>query len=128
MVKIDIKEIEKDFKAIINEDILAILLVGSFARNEETKRSDIDICIVCPKAKNKDFAKKLFRKVLREVAIAKKNYDVLIFETLPLKFKNEIIQSNKIIWTKDRLELSEYFYRFRKLWKDVKIRRKLLGI
>jgi predicted nucleotidyltransferase len=44
-----------------------------------------------------------------------------IFELLPLYIQIEII-SNSIVVSGDELELSEYFYKFRKKWKDMKFR------
>ncbi len=116
-----IEEIRKDFEKVSRANILAILLCGSYAGNYATPRSDVDICIVIGK-EDKEIAKKIFSEILRKVPVALKNYDILIFELLPLKFKAEIIENHRIIWARDKVELSWYFYKFRKLWKDVKIR------
>ncbi|WP_297497210.1 hypothetical protein [Thermococcus sp.] len=48
-------------------------------------------------------------------------YDMKVFEELPLYIQIEVIRSHRVIYG-DELELSEYFYRFRKLWKDMEHR------
>ena len=40
-----------------------------------------------------------------------------VFEELPLYIQMDIIK-NRVIYG-DKFELSEYFYQFRKLWKDM---------
>ena len=50
-----IRKIQEDFNFLKNKikngELQAILLYGSYAENEQTARSDIDICIVAPKLK-----------------------------------------------------------------------------
>ncbi|MDK2988166.1 MAG: uncharacterized protein PWQ47_1304, partial [Methanothermococcus sp.] len=50
-------------------------------------------------------------------------YDLKIFEELPLYIQINIIKNFKgnVIYG-DELELSEYFYKFRKLWRDMEHR------
>ena len=110
-------EIKKDFEFLKGrKEVKAVLLYGSYARNEQNIRSDIDICVVAPTLKTpKDFAK-LLREIWRNVDANK--YDVRIFEELPLYLKIEVIRNHKIIFSEDPYELSYYFYHYRKLWKD----------
>lgn len=109
-----INKIKNDFKPFHNR-VLGILLYGSQQRGTQTTRSDIDICIVAPDEKPKT----LFKEMLPL------NYDIKIFETMPLFLKIQVIQHHKIIYTKDRYELYEYFYTFRKLWGDQKQRQQV---
>ena len=106
-----IKTIKKDFKPF-HRRVLGIVLYGSLITGTNTDRSDIDICMIAPDEK----PMKLFRETLPL------KYDIKIFETMPLFLQIQIIHNHKVIYTKDRYELYEYFYKFRKLWNDQKQR------
>ena len=113
-----IEQIKTDFKEF-NKKVLAILIYGSQISGKSTQRSDIDICIVSGSIKR---AKEIYKETL---SIQSKNpeYDIHIFELLPLYLKNEIIDNYEIIFTKSSPELSYYFYFYRKLWQDQAINR-----
>jgi hypothetical protein len=117
------EEIIKDFEFLKN-DIEAIILFGSYARNEQTSKSDIDVCVVCGNKKEK--IEEVWDKIL-ESGITEK-YDVKIFELLPLKMKISIIKEGKVLYAKDEIELSFYFRFFRKIWEDEVIAKRKLGI
>lgn len=114
----DEDQIKRDLKSL-QRHALAILLYGSKVRNESTERSDVDICVVAPNADHKE----LYREILR--ISGKGGYDIKLFEKLPLFMKMEVIKNHKIIYTKNIRDLYEYFYRFRKLWKDQEHRQSL---
>lgn len=99
----------------INE-ILAILLFGSKAKGESLAR-DIDICIVAPDAKNRAM---LLLEIFSK--IHKQNYDIWLFEELPLYMKAEIIKNHKILWCKDDYKLYNYFAKIMRIWSDQEIR------
>ncbi|MEM0467337.1 MAG: nucleotidyltransferase domain-containing protein [Candidatus Thermoplasmatota archaeon] len=94
---------------------MGIVLYGSHQKRTQTARSDIDICIIAPGENHK----RLFKEMLPL------NYDIKIFETMPLFLKIQVIHHHKILYTKDRYALYEYFYIFRKLWNDQKERQRL---
>lgn len=87
-----LEKIREDFRFLEKEkEVYAILLYGSYAKGEQTKRSDIDICVVAPKLKTpKEFAR-LLGKIWRNIDANK--YDVRIFEELPLYIKIEVIKN-----------------------------------
>ncbi len=118
----EISEIEKDF-ALFKDKAFAILLFGSFARGEQTKKSDIDVCIVAKEIKK---VKEIWDRILESGLTAK--YDIKIFELLPLKLKIEVIKDGKILWCKNENELSYYFWKFRKIWKDEILQKRKLGL
>ena len=90
---------------------LGILLFGSYVEGEQTKRSDIDVCIVNPsKGVLNDISGKLGGK-----------YDIKVFDNLPLYIKLEIIRHHVVVYGNEA-NLSEYFYFFRKLWQDMEHR------
>ena len=119
----DEEKIIKDFE-FLKDDAEAIILFGSYARNEQTSRSDIDVCIVCGNKKEK--IEKVWDKIL-ESGITEK-YDVKIFELLPLKMKISVIKEGKVLYAKNEIELSYYFRFFKKLWEDEVIAKRKLGI
>jgi len=106
-----LSELKNDFE-FIKEEVKGVLLFGSAAKGEQSKRSDIDIALVRPKNK---------RVLLRVFERVGEKYDVKIFEDLPLYIKMDIIKNHQIIFG-DEVELSYYFYRFREEWKDMEYR------
>ena len=92
-----------------------VIIYGSYLKEEFISgRSDIDIAIITrtkDKLKNLD----LWRSLLVKVP---KNYDLRIFELLPLHVQIDIIQ-NYLVLFGDTLEISEYFYQYRNIWKEM---------
>ncbi|MCX9085266.1 MAG: nucleotidyltransferase domain-containing protein [Candidatus Methanoperedens sp.] len=120
---VEIESIKKDFSFLFPQnDILAILLYGSVAKGEDTLRSDIDICIVSPTCKDKNG---LLNEIYRKLDVFSKKYDVRFFEEMPLYIQINIIENNRIIYSKNVYDLYEYFYNFRKLWDDQAMRQKV---
>lgn len=134
MGKKTIDKIKKDFSWVKQDSqILSVLLFGSVSKNENHRRSDIDIALVIPGLSNFYFdcknmsheavdASKILRKTFRKVNTVSFNYDVHIFEELPLCIQMNIIKQHKIIYTMDRYGMYEYFFHYRKLWADQKYR------
>ena len=83
-------QLKKDFKEF-RESCMGILLFGSYAGEEPTKRSDIDVCMVKP-------SEGILDDILGKLG---GKYDIKVFE---------------------KLDISEYFYFFRKLWRDMEHR------
>ncbi len=109
----EIEQIKEDFE-LLCESVLGILIYGSKATGEETERSDTDVCVVAPGKE---------REIYRETLSLP--YDVRIFELMPLYLQIEVIEHHILLCTTDRYELYEYFYSFRKRWKDQAQRQKL---
>jgi len=104
------EHLKKDFRDFKGR-CRGILLFGSHVEGEQTKRSDIDVCIVNPsKGVLDDISGKLGGK-----------YDIKVFDHLPLYIKLEIIRHHVVVYGNE-LNLSEYFYFFRKLWQDMEHR------
>ncbi|WP_292459539.1 nucleotidyltransferase domain-containing protein [Methanothermococcus sp.] len=117
-----IEKIKKDFKDF-KDEAFGILLFGSYVKNEHTKRSDIDICLIGIDKSDIDICligidKDDYLKILKKLG---DKYDIKIFEELPLYIKIDIIKNHKVIWGNE-LEISEYFYKFRKIWRDMEKR------
>lgn len=134
MARKTVEELEEDFAwGQEDERVLAVLLFGSFVEDERHSQSDIDVTVVVPGASYHYYdcegvseervdIKDVLLKVFRKVDTVSKNYDVHIFEELPLHIQYRIIEEHEVIYTADRLGMHEYFYNYRKLWNDQKHR------
>lgn len=104
-------EIKADFN-FIKDEVAGVLVFGSAVKGELTTRSDIDIALIRTRTKN---------VLLKIFARLGGKYDVKIFEDLPLPIKMDIIKHHQVILGDD-VDLSYYFYRFRKEWNDMEYR------
>lgn len=117
-----LNQILEDFSDLIeNKKVLGILLFGSYAINQETNRSDIDICVISPDEKMGDLLSYIWQKI----NVALRKYDVRIFSELPLYIKIQIIEKGILIYSPNKFDLYEYFYIYRKLWADQKHRQEI---
>lgn len=107
---------KRDFQ-FLQDRVLGVMLFGSWARGEASERSDIDICIVAPEAEDKAA---LWREAISR--LRDERYEVRIFELLPLYMKMAVIEEGVVVFSKDGLDLYEYFYPFRRDWGDQKHR------
>jgi len=109
-----LKEIKNDLKELSKYEVV---LFGSCVTGDATSRSDIDIAVITRIRDEKKNSKIWFYLLGKIPPI----YDLKIFEMLPLHIKAEVM-NNYIVVFGDRLDISEYFYYYRKLWNDVKFR------
>src|SRR3989344_5024255 len=84
-------------KAKKDKDILAVILFGSYARNESFR--DIDACLVLRNDKSDAGKKKL--EYLAEFP----DLDIQVFQGLPLYIRTRILKEGKIIFCKDLSKL-----------------------
>ncbi len=110
---------KRDFQ-FLQDRVLGIMLFGSWARGEANERSDIDLCIIAPEVEDKA---SLWREAISEPRNSR--YDVRIFELLPLYMKMAVIEEGVVVYSRDVLDLYEYFYPFRREWGDQKHRQQL---
>ena len=106
-IKEDLKFL-KDYEAI---------LYGSHVTGEFRVGSDIDIAVIS-RIKDRDKNLELLRSFIGKT---KPVYDIRIFELLPLKLKASAVSDYLVLYG-DELEISEYFYHYRKQWNDQKHR------
>ncbi|MFB0562076.1 MAG: nucleotidyltransferase domain-containing protein [Candidatus Lokiarchaeia archaeon] len=109
-----LEAIKADLKALSG---FWVVVHGSWARGESLPRSDIDIAVIT-RTGDVDANLKTMRGLLGRTPPC---YDVRVFELFPLHIKAEVM-SNHIVVFGDRLEISEYLYYYRRLWKDVEKR------
>ncbi len=117
-----VERVARDFSGF-RDIALAVILFGSFARGEETERSDVDVCIVAGK---RERIKEVWDRILESGLTGR--YDVKIFELLPLKLKIEVIRDGKVVFCRDRDELDYLFWKFRKIWNDEVLQKRKLGL
>ena len=117
------RTIKRHFQ-FLEKEVLGILVYGSYVKGESTQRSDIDICIVIGRPSTPKKMKQVLSKVWKSVNTNKLNYDVRLFEELPLRVKMGVIEDGKVI-IGSKPDIYEYFYKFRKMWEDQKHRQKL---
>jgi len=96
----------------LRDRVLAVLLFGSQANQQEHPRSDADLCIVDPDIPT------VLNEVFRRVDVAGKDYDVYLFEELPLYMQVEVIRNHVVVFSRNIYSLYEYFYPYLKRWKD----------
>lgn len=96
-----------------DKEILAVIIFGSFARRE--KFEDIDICLVLDK---KYDSLKMSRKALK--LSVSKNFDVHVFQQLPLYLKPRILREGKIIFCRNRDALYDIAFLAIKEFEDFK--------
>lgn len=94
-----------------------VVLYGSYVCGRFTSRSDIDVAVIS-RVSDPQKNKKIWFQLLGK---ASEKYDLKLFELLPLEIKASIMD-NYLVLFGDALEISEYFYHFRKLWNDSKRR------
>jgi len=109
-----LEDIRRDLRALSG---FWVVVYGSWVRGEATPRSDVDVAVVT-RTEDVDANLRVMRSLLGKTP---PGYDVRIFETLPLHIKAEVFSNYAVVYG-DPLEISEYFYYYRRLWKDVEKR------
>jgi len=107
-------EIRRDLKALKN---YWVVVYGSYVGEGFTPRSDIDVAVIT-RNYNIEENMRTYWNLLPKI---KPEYDLRIFELLPLHIKINVIRNHIVIFG-DPLAISEYFYFYRKIWKDMEHR------
>ncbi len=113
-MRLDLNKIRKDLQALEGRDVV---LFGSYVREEARPKSDIDVAIVShclDRDQNSVFLQSM-------IGIVSPIYDLKVFELLPLKIQKSIADEFVTVFG-DPLDLSEYFYFYRKRWADCRYR------
>ena len=110
-----LNEIKKNLKKL---DEFWVVVYGSVLSNYYIPhKSDIDIAIITQK-KEKASNIIIWKNTWGTFS---ESFDIKIFELLPLNIKIEIIESYQVIFG-NSLDISEYFYHYRVIWKDMVLR------
>lgn len=94
-----------------------VVAYGSYVEGGMRPNSDIDIVVLSHQT-NKELNIKLQEELLGKLPL---KYEVRIFELLPIHIQISIIENYRVVYG-DLLEISEYFYQYRKKWDDCKYR------
>ena len=92
---LNIKKVLEDIvkKAEVDEDVLAVMLFGSYAKGEPAR--DVDVCLVLFPTK----ASKGFNKRIEYSGV--ENLDISIFQDLPLYVRPRVIKEGVVLHCKD---------------------------
>lgn len=88
-------------KVRVDEDVLALLSFGSYAREE--KYSDIDLCIVLNPGSYDELY--LSKKKLEYLTLLGPAFDVQIFQQLPIYIRIRVLRDGKVAFCKDEPSL-----------------------
>lgn len=107
-----LNNVKEDLKKIDN--FWVVIYGSSLSEYYIPLKSDIDVAIIT-QIKEKKENINIWKDIMGEFA---EKYDIKIFELLPLFIKIEVIENYHVIFG-NPLEISEYFYHYRSIWKDM---------
>lgn len=117
MNKKDEKTIENLLaKAKSDNDVLAVMLYGSEARQKQISTSDIDICLVLnPQAQHtkRDIYSRKRLEYLKDFA-----FDIQVFQQLPLYIRRRILKEGRVLFVRDERILYELAWRTAQAFDD----------
>ena len=94
--------LNRRFKEVVIKDkqIIAVLVFGSYARENGRKESyrDIDLCLVLDKRYTDS---EMFDKKLRYIPLLPDKFDVNLFQQLPLYIRMRVLKEGKVILCKN---------------------------
>ena len=90
-----LKKAEKD------KDLLAVIVYGSVARNE--KNEDVDVCLVLSSEKENK------RKQLEYLKDFGDDFDIHVFQELPLYIRSRVVKEGKVLLSKDKDKLHDLY-------------------
>ncbi|TFG05660.1 MAG: DNA polymerase subunit beta [Promethearchaeota archaeon] len=111
----NLKEVKEQLKSLAQK--FEVILFGSFLKGDTHSTSDIDIAVLS-RRQDKILNIQLQKKLLGQFPL---KFDIRVFELFPVHIQISIIQNYEVLFG-DPLEISEYFYQFRKKWDDCKHR------
>jgi len=101
-----------------DKDIIAVLLFGSTAREEQHPKSDIDICLVLiPQKKPYN---NLYMSHKRLKYLSQSDMDIQIYQQMPLYIKTRILKEGKILFVKNENLLYDIAIKTVKEFEDFK--------
>lgn len=105
-------------KARQDPDILAVILFGSVAREEQFPSSDVDICLVLvPQTKRYDPA---LIPCKRLEYLGQFDLDIHIFQQMPIYIRRRVLKEGKVLLVKDEDLLYDTAIRTAKAFEDFK--------
>lgn len=114
---IKLERVKKSLKPLKTKYDYDTVLYGSAVNNTMRPTSDVEIAVLTysnDREENMEIQWDLF-------GIAPLIYDIRVFELFPIYIRISIIENYQVIFG-NNVEISEYFYKFRKKWDDCKHR------
>ena len=105
-------------KARQDEEVLAVFLFGSAAREEQTDLSDIDLCLVLVPKITPIEPTALSRKRLDYLKDF--TFDVQIFQQLPIYVRRRVLKEGRILFIRDEALLYELAFHTAQAFEDFK--------
>jgi predicted nucleotidyltransferase len=101
-----------------DEEVLAVLIFGSAARQEQTPLSDVDLCLVMMPQPKPFGSTALSYKRLEYMK--DNSLDVRIFQQLPLYIRVRVLKEGRILFVRDEDQLYELAFRTAQAFEDFK--------
>ncbi|SRR5712691_10298475 len=98
-----------------DSDVLAVMLFGSVARGEQSRTSDVDVCLVVTPALSRDRAASS-RK--RREYLGGFDLDIQIFQLLPLHVRRRILKEGRVLFVRDEAALYGLAFRTAQAFED----------
>lgn len=110
-------EVIEKMRAIGKDKVRFVVLYGSAAKGKLTKLSDIDLAVFFngDKRERFEFRKKILGRVGNE-------FDIQIFQDLPLYVQKDILSTGKVMYSVDYIETFEIFMKTIRGFEDFKPR------
>lgn len=105
-------------RAKSDKEVLAVILYGSEARQEQISTSDIDICLVLNPLHHhtkKDTYSQKRLEYLKDFA-----FDIKVFQQLPLYIRRRVIKEGQVLFVRDERILYELAWRTAQAFDDFK--------
>lgn len=105
-------------RAKSDPDILAVFLFGSVCRGEESKASDVDVCLILSphflRTDHLSFSRKRL-EYLNDFSL-----DIQVFQALPLYIRKRVLGEGRLLFVRDEDQLYDLAIRTAKEYEDFK--------
>ena len=99
-----------------DQDVMAVIVFGSAARDEQAPVSDVDICLVMTSQPKSFELTSLSHKRLEYMK--DNSFDVRIFQQLPLYIRVRVLKEGRILFVRDENQLYELAFRTAQAFED----------
>jgi predicted nucleotidyltransferase len=103
-------------KAKSDKDVLAVMLYGSEARQEQISTSDIDICLVLDPFSHQKERETYSQKRLEYLKDF--DFDIQTFQQLPLYIRRRVLKEGRVLFVRDERTLYELAWRTAQAFDD----------
>lgn len=107
-----LEEVRRDF-APLEGLAMGVFLWGSHAEGRGTERSDVDVCVVGGPGTR---PYEVLELVWTKARLGGTDYDVKVFEELPLYLQAEVLEQGKLALARDPPSLYEYLRPWARRW------------